>query len=217
MPVRFDELGLAHWASGYDSAYDLAMNDLPSSGAAVPIGCDDQQPGEIDEMLVVFESLLRSEMPQIERKSNPRPISRRRWDYEGRALVMGAQNHLWRAIESARLDDEWQAAARQTGWIWEAEPSTPGPTWAEYVAWIASKQWTVAKRDSQYRTLGAIWSAPSDQVLQIAVSGLNHVAELLHELVSTWLNQAGTRVAYWLAQAPAGPHPNSGHTSDTRP
>ncbi len=208
-PLRTYEFDQSPLATGYDAAYDRAMSGelLPFKQAAAISDQQDSSEPDGDPMVLLFESLVRCETPQIERKSNQARLTGRRWDYEAQAIVLGVQNRLWKGLEAARLDDEWLAVAEQTGLVDQAKAiSQRGPTWAEYTAWIGSKQWTVAWRDSQKRTGVAFWGEPKDELLQIAVAGLNRVAELLHELVAQWLDRAAERIAQ---RASSGPVPAS--------
>ena len=208
MPPRIDDFDRSNLATGYDAAYDRAMSDDPAPGKQA--AATSETSSEIEEsiepdadpLLLVFDSLVRSEMPQIERKSSQARWRGRRWDYEAQAIVLGAQNRVWKWLELARIDDEWLRTVEQTGLVDQAKPiNQRGLTWAEYTAWISSKQWTVAGRDSQKRASVAFWGEPRGQLLQIAVAGLNRVAELLHELVAQLLNQAAERIAR-LAERP---------------
>jgi hypothetical protein len=204
MPPRIDDFDRSNLATGYDAAYDRAMSQGADTWkhAAATVEIEESSEPDADPLMLVFESLVRSDLPQLERKSNQARVSGRRWDYEAQAIGLGAQNRLWQWLELARIDDEWLAAAEQTGLVERAKPSSQsGLTWAEYTAWISSKQWTVAGRDSQKRANVAFWGEPRGQLLQIAVAGLNRVAELLHELVAPWLNQAAERIAR-LAERP---------------
>ena len=196
--LRIYEFDQSTLATGYDAAYDRAMaGDLqPFQQSASISEREDSTESDADPMLLLFESLARSKMPHNERKTNPARWAGRRWDYEAQAIFLGAQNRLWKCLELARLDDEWLATAEQTGLVDRAKTSNQrGPTWAEYSAWIGSKQWTVAGRDSQNRASIAFWGQPKGELLQIAVAGLNRVAELLHDLVAQWLEQAAERTA----------------------
>jgi len=87
-------------------------------------------------------------------------------------------------------------AAQQTGLVNGANANNqPRPTWAEYEAWIGSKQWTVAGLHTRAGERVAFWSPPKDELLQIAVAGLNRVAELLHEAVARLLGETAERIA----------------------
>jgi hypothetical protein len=62
------------------------------------------------------------------------------------------------------------------------------------MAWIESQQASVAELNTAART-GAIWGPPKDRVLQIAVSALNRVAEMLHAAVLRLMDGAAERLA----------------------
>jgi hypothetical protein len=147
-------------------------------------------------MLEVFESLSHRKTEQPRAESYWTRLSRRRWDYEARAISTGAANRLWRELESAKLADDWQQIARQTGFASDATVNyLPATTWAEYEAWIGSKQWTVAGRDTQAGQGVAFWGQPKGELLQIAVAGLNRVAELIHATWARFWDEAAERIA----------------------
>jgi hypothetical protein len=205
--VRLDDIDRGNaLATGYDAAYDQAMRaelgspwQVKSASSAVPSESPSMQLQELDaddSMVLIFDSLVRSKTTQHGPKSYLGKLQARRWDYEAKAVVIGAQNRLWQLLVFAGAADEWAKAAVETGLMNGARVNTlPGPTWAEYMAWIGSKQWTVARRDRSNTNSVAIWSQPSDQLLQIAVAGLNRVAELLHELIGQWVDRAADRLA----------------------
>ena len=158
---------------------------------------DDAEGAEVqDPMFQLFESLSRSETAPTEAESYWDRLTRRRWDYEARAMLTGTVNRLWRELESVRLTDDWERAAQQTGLAPSATVNyLPGATWAEYEAWIGSKQWTVAGQDTQAGRRVAFWAQPKGELLQIAVAGLNRVAELIHAALVRVLDKAAERIA----------------------
>ncbi len=198
-PVRLDGLELSTVASGHDAAYDGAMAAalstfprLSETGASSRVA----EAEEADSLVLLFESLVRSESPRARQKSDVSSDSRRRWEFELQAVVLGAQNRLWQWVVLARLHDDWHAAARESGLVGMSKSSAqPGPTWADYTDWIGSKLGSVALRGSPKPNTAAFWRQPNDRLLQIAVAGLNRVAELLHELVGKWLNETAGRTA----------------------
>jgi len=208
-PVILDDVVRNSLATGYDAAYDRAMaaetvgqrDDL----SLAPAMSDPTALEQDDPLLVVFNSLSRRETTQIEQKSYLAQLRQRRWDYEVRAILNGAQNRVWRLFIAAGVADEWQHAAEQTGLVAATQANhLPGPTWAEYMAWIGSKQWTVAWRDTQNGRSVPFWNLLNDELLQIAVAGLNRVAELLHETLVQLLDEAAERIAGRADRAAAG-------------
>ena len=200
VPVPLDNLRQHLPATGYDAAYDQAMSADPADQQAtvsLAPAIFEQIEIELDDpLLVVFNSLSRRETTQAEQKSYLARLCQRRWDYEARAILAGAQNRIWQLFNTVGVADEWLDAAEQTGLGQAAGANAgPGPTWAEYVAWIGSKQWTVAGRDTQNGTSVPFWSRPKGELLQIAIAGLNHVAELIHEALVQILDQAAERIA----------------------
>jgi len=199
-PVLLDNLHRDSPETGYDAAYDQAMSAEPivqRDPVSLAPAASDQVAAEWDDpLLVVFNSLSRRETTQIEQKSYLTRLRQRRWDYEARAILAGAQNRVWKLFTTAGIADQWLHAAEQTGLVDVERASTkPGPTWAEYVAWIGSRQWTVAGRDTEIGSGVSFWNLPKGQLLQIAIARLNHVAELLHEALIQLLEQAGERIA----------------------
>ncbi len=196
-PAMFVRLEDAHsLTTGYDAAYDQAM------AAEMPRHARSEAPAkqfegiDADPMMLIFDSLARSNMPQAGPKSYWGKLRARRWDYEAQAILIGAGNRLWQVVAFAGAADEWTRAAEQAGLVDTAKANTrSGPTWAEYMAWIGSKQWSVARRDRSNTAGVAFWSEPGDRLLQIAVAGLNRVAELLHELIGQWMDEAEERLA----------------------
>jgi hypothetical protein len=190
--------------TGYDAAYDRAMAEsvIAAPNAILPQAVDSAthfgttELDQSDELVLLFDSLARCESTQRERELNPWRFVQRRWDYEARAIVLGTFNRLWRGVEMVRLDDDWFAAAQHTGPRGVSKANNrPGPTWAHYTAWIGSKQWTVVFRGVENRVTAPFFNPPRDELLQIAVAGLNRVAELLHNLAAQWLDTAGQRLA----------------------
>lgn|GEM_PF-6976982 len=205
--VRLEEIDRSNsLATGYDAAYDQAMRaelgslwQVKSASSSFPSEPPAMQLQELDAedpMVLIFDSLVRSKTTQRGPNSYLGKFRARRWDYEVKSVAIGAQNRLWQLLVFAGVADEWTKSAVETGLMNGARVNTlSGPTWAEYMAWIGSKQWTVARRDGSNTNSVAIWSQPSDQLLQIAVAGLNRVAELLHELIGQWVDRAADRLA----------------------
>ena len=198
--VLLDDAPRDSLRTGYDAAYDRAMAAEPigqsDAASLAPAVSDRMEIEQDDPLLVVFNSLSRRETTQIEQKSYLARLGQRRWDFEVRAILNGAQNRVWQLFNIAGVADEWLHAAEQTGLV-DAEPANtrPGPTWAEYVAWIGSRQWTVAGRDTQIGSGVSFWNQPKGQLLQIAIARLNRVSELLHEALVQLLGQAAERIA----------------------
>jgi hypothetical protein len=211
-PVNLDDVVRNSLATGYDAAYDRAMTAEPVGQrdelSLAPAMSDPTALEQDDPLLVVFNSLSRRETTESEQKSHLARLRQRRWDYEARAILSGAQNRVWRLFIAAGVADEWRHAAQQTGLIGATQANhQPGPTWAEYMAWIGSKQWTVAGRDTQNGRSVPFWNLPSDELLQIAVAGLNRVAELLHKALVQLLDEAAERIAGRTDRAAAGSAP----------
>ena len=210
-PVQLDDEVQYQLTTGYDAAYDEAMSAVvpalnSSAGTANAPEVRELDTLELDDPdLLIFESLSRSKTAQAERKSYFARFCQRRWDYEAKAIVSGAVNRVWQLFTTAGVADEWMQAAQQTGLVNGANAnSQPRPTWAEYEAWIGSKQWTVAGQDTRAGDRVAFWSPPKDELLQIAVAGLNRVAELLHEALARLLGETAARIAERIdAAAPA--------------
>jgi hypothetical protein len=185
--------------TGYDAAFDRAMAEsvsafLPTT-RAVEYASDAADPDDAEELVRLFDSLVRSESRQGEQKSKLSLLARRRWDYETQAIVLGGLNSFGRVFADSDWDNDWRAAAARIGLHGTNATDPHGPAWSDYTAWIGSKQGTVALQGVQIRTTAANWSRPRDLLLQIAVAGLNRVAELLHQMAGAWLDQAGERTA----------------------
>lgn len=208
-PIRLDGLELPTATSGHDAAYDCAMSAALSTFPRLPetgVSSRVTEAEEADSLVLLFESLVRSESPRARQKSDVSSVSRWRWEFELQAVVLGAQNRLWQWAVLARLDDDWHAAARASGLVGMSKSSAqPGPNWAEYTDWIGSKLGSVALRGSPKPNTAAFWRQPNDRLMQIAVAGLNRVAELLHELVGKWLKETAGRIAQRVVRlTPAG-------------
>jgi hypothetical protein len=195
-PVALDSATANALTTGYDAAYDRAMSAAWNLNARLVEATKTSEPVSDDPMLQVFESLSRRDTEQPDAESYWTRLARRRWDYEVRAIFTGAANRLWCELEAVRVADDWQGIARQTGLTTEATVNyLPGTTWAEYEAWIGSKQWTVAGRDTQAGQGVAFWSQAKGELLQIAVARLNRVAELIHATLARFWNEAAERIA----------------------
>jgi hypothetical protein len=195
-PVALDSATTYALTTGYDAAYDRAMSAAFNPNAELSKTTDANEPESDDPMLEVFESLSHRKTEQPRAESNLTRLTQRRWDYEARAIFAGAANRLWRELESAKVADDWQRVARQTGFASDATVNyLPATTWAEYEAWIGSKQWTVAGRDTQWGQGVAFWGRPKGELLQIAVAGLNRVAELIHATWTRFWDEAAERIA----------------------
>jgi hypothetical protein len=200
-PSQMDRAELAGWLTQYDAAYDLAM--LQGSGQiettdrhSLESNVSDQPWESVDDQLLpLFQSLCQRETAQVGRKSTPAGAWRSNWNLEIKTMLEGATNRCWRLIEALHWDDDWQIAARLSHDHSAQNRTIVGPTWADYLAWIEAKQDPVAGRDTDSGGGVAIWSPRQSQVLQIAVSTLNRVAELLRETIMQWLERASGRVA----------------------
>jgi hypothetical protein len=201
-PMRLDDEDRDQLTTGYDAAYDEAMSAVipalnPSADTAIGPAMPDADQFAMDEPdLLIFESLCGSKTAQAGQKSYLARFRQRRWDYEAKAIASGAVNRVWQLFIAAGVADEWMQAAQQTGLVNGANANKQlRPTWAEYEAWIGSKQWTVAGQDTRVGDRVAFWSPPKDELLQIAVAGLNRVAELLHEALARFMGQTAERIA----------------------
>jgi hypothetical protein len=156
--------------TGYDSDYDRAMNPAPvPQTAPIVSGFDDS--GD-DDLVRRFQSFL----PRS--AASTAPVGRRHWEYQIRTIYLGVTNRLGRFMNPTVASDSLQ----------------PGPSWSDYEAWIESQQAAVAGLNTPVRA-SAVWGQPKDQVLQIAVSALNRVAEMLHAAVLRLMDQATERLA----------------------
>ena len=188
LPVREAAMGLrsvrvemardpSHWSgpsndlrTGYDADYDRAMDPTlaPMRPATVLI---DESAGGDDELVQGFQSLLPP-------SASTAPARRRNWEQQLRTIYLGAANRL------ERLIDRGQATASHQR----------GPTWSDYMAWIESQQASVAGLNTRV-SASPFWGRPKDQVLQIAVSALNRVAEMLHAAVLRLIDASAERLA----------------------
>ena len=155
--------------TGYDPDYDRAMDPAVAQEPPATVLIDESAD---DELVRRFQSLL---PPSA---ASTAPVSRRQWEQQVRTIYLGAANRL------ERLLNRGQATA---------SPQR-GPTWSDYRAWIESQQATVAGLNTSV-SAGAFWGQPKDQVLQIAVSALNRVAEMLHAAVLRLMDGAAERLA----------------------
>jgi hypothetical protein len=201
-PVPLDDEDRDQLTTGYDEAYDQAMSavipalNLSVGTSIVPAMSETDPLASVDPDMLIFESLCRSKTAQVGQKSYLARYGQRRWDYEAKAIASGVVNRVWQLFIAAGVADEWMRAAQQTGLVNGANANNqPRPTWAEYEAWIGSRQWTVAGQDTRAGDRVVFWSHPKDELLQIAVAGLNRVAELLHEALARFMGQAAERIA----------------------
>jgi hypothetical protein len=114
----------------------------------------------------------------------------RQWRLALTQVGRGLANRVWLVAERLGLADRWQRVAAVIG----PRPAPPEPSWADYEAWIASLQPRVAERDTPGAGLGNWRDEPWRQVLQIAVSWLNHAAKTL-DSVAERLSGAGNWAA----------------------
>jgi hypothetical protein len=155
--------------TGYDPDYDRAMDAALAPRRPATVLIDES--ADDDELVRRFQSLL---PPSA---ASSAPLSRQ-WEQQLRTIYLGAANRL------ERLLNRGQATANHER----------GPTWSDYMAWIESQQATVAGLNTRV-SASPFWGQPKDQVLQIAVSALNRVAEMLHAAVLRLMDGAAERLA----------------------
>jgi hypothetical protein len=133
-----------------------------------------------DATLTLFRSLLGQ---QFEARLTPLPRkgpAGRNWRYELSAWGRGVGNQAWRSAERLGLADEWERWSSLAGLAsGQAEAVVQLPSWSDYQDWSDSEQGTAAGQDTSAGGVAAISSHSWQQVLQFAVSSLNHAAKTL--------------------------------------
>jgi hypothetical protein len=163
--------------SHYDRLYDAAVYGDGPAGDAPPSGwLGDSSSDHDDPTLQLFYSLS-GRQPASRAQRTLRLKSAWYWQ-EMRPIARGVVNQLSLAATRWGLNNRWERLAA----VIRPEPveTVPaGPSWADYEDWIASLQPGVAARDTQSAGIGTWLDQPWRQVLQIAVSWLNHAAKTL--------------------------------------
>ncbi|MEX2173143.1 MAG: hypothetical protein WD872_02190 [Pirellulaceae bacterium] len=189
-------LGESANASGqshYDAAYDVAMGWIAAAEIpAIEISHPTSGPAKLatsDEILALFQSL------QTAASGAPAPAagaSHWRWRfYPTASLINGVVNEAWQQLAAAKLDDDWQRAAARAGTDRQAPAQAARPDWSDYQDWITSQQPGVSERSTQTGEKAALSPQMDRPLVQIAVAGLNHVAEMLHASAD-WLELDST-------------------------
>jgi hypothetical protein len=206
------------YLSHYDPVYDAAMTvefASPAARPAVVLGDDDQV-----DLLTLFSTFVPpTEMPRLAdlpriAKSPSAAADRRsarRWDYEANSIFRGAAQRAWKALLETRLSDDWESAEEQSLGRKRRDELLYHPLWEDYEALLSlneqeaaefdpsptspSSMPAVAARDTQPTQSATIDLPPTAELLQITVSSLNRVAEMVGQTLQLWLQEAGIRVA----------------------
>src|SRR4029453_14481672 len=108
-----------------------ASSAFPSEPPAMQL----QELDADDAIVLIFYFLLWCKRNKRGAETYLGKLRARRWDYEAKAVVMGAQNRLWQLLVFAGVADEWTKSAAETGLMNGARVNTlPGPTLAEDIA-----------------------------------------------------------------------------------
>jgi hypothetical protein len=169
----------AHYDRKYDAVLygegiPAARNGRPTESVAAPQTAFPTEFGDNDPTLRLFFSLAGrgAAGPALRLKSA------RRWRLELLQIARGLANQTWESATRLGVADRWQRIVE----VVRPAPATDGPSWADYEAWIASLQPGVADRDTPPAENATWIDQPWRQVLQFAVSWLNHAAKTLDSM-----------------------------------
>jgi hypothetical protein len=182
-PARGDDDAAIDCRSHYDAQYDAAVyGETPYGNASqrtlAPLNSSYEQAID-DPTLILFRSLLGEQFDRRVGAVRRVKSVRRNWRYEAQAWGIGLANQFRRTSERLGLADEWERYGEIFGVMPATDQVATERLWSDYRQWIESQQASVAERDTPAGGASTFLSQPWRQVLQFAVSWLNHAAKTL--------------------------------------